>query len=503
MSGYILGIDIGSGGCKTALLDRDTGEVAVRAAEYTTRYPKPGWAEQDPEDWIGSLSGLVKDTLRESGISCGEIGAVGIGGVTHTPVLLDRDGCVIRSAIHLTDTRSHGQAARLRDAAGQLILDTCMNAVTVMWTSAMLLWIRENEPDTWDRLVKLLFPKDYVRYRLTGSMVTDHIDAEGTLLFNTRERRWDERLLALIGMEPDRLPDTVAPFEIVGRVTAEGEKWSGLRADTPVIAGTTDTLLEIIAAGLQRSGDCTVKLATFGRICVLSDKPYFDEKLITYSYIHSGLWYPGTGTKSFASSLRWFRDQFCTDLGGNADAFSVMEEEARTIKPGSGGLLFHPFLQGEGSPYNDPHLRGDFIGLSLHHRRGHLIRSVLEGTAFSLLDSISYIRERGIEINEPVRYIGGGTRSTLWLQIVADVLGLDGIKPGATDPSIGAALIAGVGTGAFGSLEEAQKLISGKAGRVVHVEERTRRYRKLFEKYKRAVELLTGVYHELSGHAAG
>jgi len=499
MNRYLLGIDIGSGGCKTSILDADSGRSSTTSAEYPTRYPNPGWAEQDPEDWIGKVSETVRTALEKEKIKPDAIHAVGIGGVTHSPVLLDRGGTVLRESIHLTDTRSHKQAERLRDAAGPLILKRCMNAVTVMWTAAMLLWLKENEPCTWNRISKVIFPKDYVRFRLTGNLATDRIDAQGTLLFNALENRWDEQLLLLVGIEKEQLPEIMDPTEVAGRVSEEGERWSGLKAGTPVVTGTTDTLLELIASGVQKPGDCTVKLATFGRICVLSDKPYFDEKLITYDYINPGMWYPGTGTKSFASSLRWFRDHFCRDLGPTAEAYRAMEKEASAVSPGSGGLIYHPYLQGEGSPYNDPHLRGDFIGLSLHHGRGHLIRAVMEGTAFSLLDSINFIREKGIRIREPVRYIGGGTRGTLWPSIVADVLGLDGIRPGATDPSIGAALIAGVGTNVFSSVEEAQKALPGDTLTIEHNEKRSGIYKRLFVQYKRAVSMLTEVYHELSG----
>jgi xylulokinase len=324
------------------------------------------------------------------------------------------------------------------------------------------------------------------------------VDAEGTLLYDPLKRQWDERLLGLIGLERDRLPEAVHAAQIVGRITEKGSAWSGLPAGVPVIAGTTDTLLELIASGVRKPGDCTVKLATFGRICVLSAEPYFERGLITYSYLLPDRWYPGTGTKSFASSLRWFRDNFCRDLGEGAEAFTVMEREAAGITPGSGGLLYHPYLQGEGSPYNDPRLRGDFIGLSLHHRRAHLIRAVMEGTAFSLLDSMNFIREMKIEAREPVRYIGGGTRSMLWTRIVADVLGMDGIKPGANDPSVGAALVAGLGAGVFGSLEEAQELVEGGAEPVAHDEKNTARYAELFGRYEAAVGLLTELYHGLS-----
>jgi xylulokinase len=439
--GYLLGIDIGSGGCKVSLLNRERHEITTKALEYPTHFPRAGWAEQDAEDWVRGTGRLLRGLLGETGVRPSRVSAVGIGGVTHSPVLLDRGGRVLRRTIHLTDTRSVAQAERLREKAGDLYLRACLNSVGVMWTAPMLLWVKENEPGVWAGLSRVLFPKDYVRFRLCGSDVTDFVDAQGTLLYDALRADWDDELLGLIGLKRSALPEVVRPEEVVGRVTEEGSAWSGLAEGTPVVAGTTDTLLEVFASGARAPGDCTVKLATFGRICVLAEKPPADERLITYSYIYPGLWYPGTGTKSFASSLKWFRDQFCRDMHGSGNVFGSMEREAEAVPPGAEGLIFQPYLQGEGSPYNDPLLRGSFIGLTLRHSRGHLIRSVMEGTCFSLLDSMSFLKERGIEAGRPLRFIGGGTASGLWLRILADVLGSDGVVPTATDPSVGAGLL--------------------------------------------------------------
>jgi len=496
MDRYLLGIDIGSGGCKVSLLNIDRKETITEAAEYLTYFPRAGWAEQDAEDWVINTGRLVRLIIDKAEIEPSSLYAIGIGGVTHSPVILDKKRKPVRRTIHLTDTRSVKQAQYLKGKAGDLILRTGFNSAGVMWTSAMLLWVKENEPETWEKMSRILFPKDYVRFRLTGTEVTDHIDAQGTLLFNTAEGKWDDRLISLIDLEKAVLPETVNPSDVVGKVTDEGAGWSGLKAGTPVIAGSTDTLLEVMASGSRSPGDCTVKLATFGRICVITEKPIYDEKLITYSYILPGLWYPGTGTKSCASSLKWFRDQFCRDMKG--EVFSIMEKEARSIPPGAEGLIFHPYLQGEGSPYNDPFLRGDFIGLTLHQSRGHLIRAVMEGTAFSLLDSINYLKEKGISIKGPLRFIGGGTLSTLWLNILSDVLGQDGVVPEATDPSVGAALLAGVGTGVFNSVEEAQEQVKGHVREIKHDEGRSEFYGNLFELYKKANEKLISIYHKLS-----
>jgi len=503
MKNYLLGIDIGSGGCKVTLLNLADKNTITRSAEYPTYYPDTGWAEQDPECWVSGTGKLIGQIFREGRVKPSDVHAACISGVTHSPVLLDSKGGVIRRTIHLTDARSTKQAEYLRKKAGEYILSTCLNPVNVMWTAAMLLWVKECEPENWRKISKVFFPKDYVRFRLTGSEVTDHVDAEGTLLFDVIKKEWDEKLLALVGLSKKQLPETVSPMEVVGSVTEQGASWSGLKQGTPVVAGTTDTLLEVFAAGSHQPGDCTVKLATFGRICVITDAPVHDEKLITYSYIISGLWYPGTGTKSFASSLRWFRDVFCRDVGTHEVAYTLIEKEAAGVNAGSDGLLFHPYLQGEGSPYNDPFLRGGFLGLTLHHRRGHLIRAILEGTAFSLRDSIDFIKKKGIDIKQPLRFIGGGTKSGLWLQILADVLGMDGVIPRATDPSVGAALLAGAGTGVFAGIEEAQDFCAGTVKEVVHNPESTAVYSKLFSLYKKAHDELADTYHALSAFASG
>lgn len=497
MDDYLLGIDIGSGGCKVTLFNIERNASITRNEECPTYYPRAGWAEQNAEDWVIETGKLIKLVLEEENIPSTAIVAVGVGGVTHSPVLLDKNRKVLGRVIHITDARSAKQAEGLRNRAHELMLSIGLNAVSVIWTIAMLQWLKESEPERWSRISKILFPKDYVRFRLTGTEVTDHIDAQGSLLYNPLKKKWDERLISLVSLNKEFLPEVVEPEVIAGEVTEEGAEWSGLEKGTKVIAGTTDTALEVFAAGSNRPGDTTVKLATFGRICVIADRPLPDEKLITYSYIKPGLWYPGTGTKSFASSLRWFRDQFCRELD-SISAYGVIDEEVEKVKPGSDGIIFHPYLQGEGSPYNDPYLRGDFIGLTMHHKREHLIRAVMEGAAFSLLDSIGYIEQKGIRIEPPLRFIGGGTRSKVWPKIVSDILGEDGVIPIATDPSFGAALLAGIGLGVFSSVEEAQGIQKGYSKIVEHNKENSKIYRDLFELYKKGHDVLVDIHHRLS-----
>ncbi len=498
MDTCLLGVDIGSGGCKVTLLNLEKETESTLAGEYFTDHPRPGWAEQDPEDWVNRAGELIRKILQTTATEPRDIRAVAVGGVTHSPVLLGDNLRPIIPALHITDTRSADQARGLEEHFGNHFLNIGLNRVGPMWTAAMLLWIREEWPDVWGRIKRLLFPKDYVRFRLSGSHCTDWVDAEGTLFFDSREKCWDEEVCSYVGIPQDWLPAIAAPWEIVGAVNEEGASWSGLVAGTPVVTGTTDTLLEVVAAGAREKGDCTVKLATFGRICVLSDKAVADPGLITYSYLLPGLWYPGTGTKACASSLKWFRDNFCRDIMEKENVFSLMEDEACFVPAGSEGLLYHPYLQGEGSPYYDADLRASFLGMTSFHERGHLIRAIMEGTAFSLLDSLMFLKERGLSPSPPLRLIGGGSKSHLWSKIVADILETECVVPSLTDSSLGGAMLAGVGVGLFGTLTEAQERFFREDRRIIPDPQRSKIYRALFSEYRKVHDLLEEVNHRLS-----
>lgn len=499
MKDYLLGIDLGSGGCKVTLLNiKESSKVITLSKEYPTYYPHPGWAEQNPEDWIAACSLNIKELISSNNLDPKKIAAIGVSGVTHSPVLLDKNGALLGNVIHLTDNRSFRQSDVLKKKANDLILEKGLNNIDAMWTIAILLWIYDNEREKWNKINKIIFPKDYLRYKLTGRILTDEIDAEGTLLFDPINKRWDELLCGLIGLDIGKLPEIYNPLDIIGEVTKEGADWSMLETGTPVIAGTTDTLLEVFVAGSIKPGDCTVKLATFGRICVITDKPFYGKGLINYSFIKKGLYYPGTGTRSFATSFRWLRDEFFKDLKNKKDAFKKMDDMAGKVKAGSSGLIFHPYLQGEGSPYVDPHLRGDFLGISLSHKREHFARAVLEGTCFSLLDCINFLKEKKIAINSPLRFIGGGTISRLWTQILADVLGRNAVIPVSTDPSIGGALMAGVATGIYKSLEEAQEIFKYSKNTIEYDYGKNKEYLKVFEIYKKSLNVLRAINHFIS-----
>ncbi len=488
---YLLGIDFGGGASKATLIDTDGHIVAENTVEYPTYYPVAGACEQDPQDWIDALCKNAHALLEKSGIAPTDILAVALDSATHTSLLCDGDFRPLRRAIHWTDTRSRTQADRIRASHGEVIFEKTYHKPDTIWTLPQLVWVRENEPEIFARTRYVFFEKDYVRHFLTGVFCTDFIEAEGSMLFDCNAMAWDEELCALAGIRSEMLPPLRRPTDVIGAVSADAARATGLAEGTPVICGTTDTCMEVFASGAVKAGDVTVKLATAGRICVITDRAYPDRHLVNYSHVADGLWYPGTATKAAASSYRWYRDTF----GGD---YRALDEAAAEIPLGAEGLLFHPYLNGELTPYADPMLCGSFTGVRATHTRAHFTRAVLEGVSLSLLDSKRYLDSLAIPHNEEGTLIGGGAKGTLWAQITSDVLGMTLHITESSDSSLGSAMLAGVAVGVFADAAEAAKKCVKHKRTVTPNLENTARYAKIFEDYKRIVDALAPIYRERS-----
>jgi xylulokinase len=445
---YFLGVDFGGGASKATLLDEKGGIVCTAMSEYPTDYPHPGWAEQDPRCWYDALKENVRTVLGKSGVKNGDIAALCVDAATHIAVLCDAENRPLRKAIYWTDTRSISEAEKLRGEAGALIREQTLHEPGTVWTLPQMLWVKNREPEIWEKTQRIFFAKDYIRFLLTGEYATDTIEAQGSMFFNYHKKQWSPELCALIGLDMDLLPSLLKPADIAGKILPGPAEDLGLKAGTPVAAGATDTALEVFAAGCIRGGDMTVKLATAGRICVVTGRAYISPHIINYSHIKEGLWYPGTATKSCAASLRWYRDVF----GGD---YRRMDGEAAIIAPGCEGLLFHPYLNGELTPYQDPLLRASFTGIRAGHTRAHFNRAVLEGAAFTMLACMGELENLGIPHAARGRIIGGGAKSPLWRQIVSDALGISLGYPENCDSSLGAAMLAGLAAGFFSSCDEA------------------------------------------------
>jgi xylulokinase len=440
---YVLASDLGSGSCKTMLLD-ETARIAGKAArEYPTCHPKPGWVEQRPDDWYRSFIETVREVLSVSGVDPERIQAVGLVGVTHNTVLLDGRDRPLGNAILTFDQRSVEQCRQIEEKWGDEVFRRTLNAPSPLWSWPQLLWIRQNDRERWGLTRRLLFQKDYVRHRLAPGYLTDTIDAAGTLLYDPSANQWIPEFCSDLGVDPSALPRLSAPMDVVSQVSSRGAADTGLREGTPVIAGTTDTVAEVFGSGLLRPGQGMVKLASVGRLAVVSKSPLHNQRILNYRHVIPGLWYPGSGTKSAATSPRWLRDSLWGD-----QSFAEIDAAASQVPPGSEGLLFHPHLHGEWAPHWNEELRANFIGATARHNRAHFSRAVLEGVAFSLRDAIEYLAEVGLTYTE-YRLIGGGARSPLWRRIVCDVLGRPITVPRHRDAVYGAALITAVAAGLF------------------------------------------------------
>jgi len=494
VSGLLLGVDIGFSSLKSTLVRIDDGSVAASASkELASTAPSAGWSEQDPDDWYDAFVETVRFVVAAASPGAGVLG-VSFSAGAHTPVILDAGLRPLRPAILWNDQRSGAEAAELNDRHGELLLATGYQRAAPTWTLAQLWWLARHEPDIVARARHLLVAKDYLRFRVTGRLATDEIDAMGTLLLDAPARRWSRELCGLAGWPYETLPEILRCTDHAGEVTAAVAAATGLRPGTPVIAGASDTAIEALGAGAITPGDGVVKLATAGTTSIITGAPRPDPRVITYYHVVPGLWYQITATNSCASAHRWLRDLL---FPGNAgDGFAAMDRLAAEVPAGSEGLLFHPYLNGERSPYWDPELRADFVGLTFRHGRGHLARALYEGVAFSLRDCLGGLESVDLRMTS-ARIVGGGAQSATWRQIVADVLGIEVAKPLHDDASFGAALLAGVGIGAFSDCRDAVE-------RCVRIEERhqpdagrVRLYDELFGLYREAQRGLESVNHRL------
>ncbi len=448
-AGWLMGIDIGAGSLKTTVID-SSGRVGGSASEgLATSSPHPLWSEQDPEHWWQALCLTVPRALAQAGIPASALAAVSFSAGAHTPVLVDADGSVLRPAILWNDQRSAAQARELQVQYGDEILRIACNRPVPTWTMPQLMWLMQSEPEVMARVRRLYVAKDWLRGRLTDTWETDVTDAVGTLLFDPAAGQWSPRLCGMIGLDATILPPVTRATAVVGAVTEKAAAASGLHCGTPVVCGSSDTSVEALGAGATRLGQGTVKLATAATVSIIGASSHTHPTLINYPYAIAGLWYTITGTNSCASAHRWLRDSFFLDASGDgSSAFDAMDVMASKVPAGAEGLIFHPYLQGERAPHWDPLLRGDFLGISFRHHRGHFVRALYEGIAFSLRDILEQFRAQGLHLDS-ARIIGGGSRSALWRQITADVLGIRIEMPLITDASFGAALLAGVGVGVF------------------------------------------------------
>jgi len=460
---YLLGIDVGTTGSKALLIDEGGGIVTIYTEEYPLNTPQPQWAEQDPEDWWRAVTESIRAALEISRIDPGDVKGVGLTGQMHGLVLLDREGNPLRPCIMWNDQRSGVQCAWITERVGaNRLLELTGSPVFAGFTAPKIVWVREHEPQIYEQVTKVLLPKDYIRFRLTGEFATEVSDASGTSLFDVGGRRWSKEMVEKLEIPSEWLPDCYESPVVSGLISPAAAESTGLKAGTPVVGGAGDQAAQAVGSGIIQTGLVSVTVGTSGVIFISSDDFVVEPEGRLHAFCHAvpDKWHLMGVMLSAGGSLRWFRDTLGWMEKGVAalvgrDPYELLTSEAALVPVGSEGLLFLPYLAGERTPYPDPDARGVFVGLTLRHRKPHLVRALLEGVAYGLRDSMELVKRLGLEIRQ-VRVSGGGARSELWRQILADVFGVElAIINVAEGAAYGAALLAGVGTGIYKNVDEA------------------------------------------------
>jgi xylulokinase len=463
---YMIGIDVGTTGTRAVIVRPDGHVVGAATGDHQPmRMAKPGWAEQDPEDWWKATLVAVRAALEQAGLKGSDIAAVGFSGQMHGVVLLDKAHAVLRPSLIWCDQRSQAQCDWITAKVGaERLIQLVSNPALTGFSAPKLLWVRDHEPKVFEHAAHFLLPKDFVRFRLTGEFATDVSDASGTLLFDVTNRRWSQEMLAALELDPKLLPRAYESPEITGEITREAAVLTGLAAGTPVVGGGGDQASSAVGNGIVLPGLTSATLGTSGVIFTYTAAPKLDPRGRIHTFCHAvpGKWHVMGVTQGAGLSLRWFREHFAASETWYAhltgvDAYDLIIQEAEKIPPGSDGLLWLPYLMGERTPHLDAQARGMWFGLTAAHTRAHLIRSILEGVAFSLRDSLEIFKELDIPV-EQIRASGGGSRSFLWRQIQADIYGKELVTLRTSEGSaLGAALLAGVGAKTYSSVEESAR----------------------------------------------
>ena len=556
MTKLLLGIDYGTGGCKVTVLDETGAFVGEASTEYVTYHDHPGWSEQEPGDWWSSLKASL-DKLRAKGVDLLQVAACSLDGSTHNAVLLDADYKPVRRTIMWTDQRATAECEALRAGWSEKIFSTCYQMPAPTWTLPQMMWLKANEPEALEKTAHVLFVKDYVRYLLTGEAATDYIEAQGTLFFDMAKSAWDADLVQMAGLSLAKLPRLISPTDIAGHVTAAAAAETGLPEGMPVVCGTSDSAVEDYGAGAVEPGDLIIKLATAGNVNSMTAAAHPHPKTLTYSHVVPGMWYSVSATNAAALCMRWLRDTFFLPEAGKMiksaasqplsgasplsgptalrpqgplsreaalsaegalspagalrpegplspagalraagplnNVFALIDGEASGSPIGSNGVFFHPYLQGERCPYWDANLRASFTGVSISSTRGDFARALMEGVAFSLRDCYRTLEEMKLPVKR-IFLIGGGARSRLWSEIVANVFNCTVAVPTPGDASFGACLLAGTGIGIFADVKDA-------VAKCLHIDRTiapdpaaAAKYDHLFTCYRRIHDALAPVY---------
>jgi xylulokinase len=472
----LVGLDVGTGGARAVAVN-DSGEIVTEASsEYPLHTPRPGWTEQDPEDWWEG----AKEVLAKVAAEAGEVGGIGLTGQMHGSVFLDDSDHIIRPALLWNDQRTQAQCDRITQVVGEeRLISISGNPALTGFQAPKIVWLRDEEPENYEQVSRVLLPKDYVRLRLTGEYATDASDAAGTLLLDIRARDWSGEILNALEIPRDWMPNVYEGPENTGALRESVAEEIGLPPGIPVAAGGGDNAAAAVGTGIVGPGLVNSSVGTSGVLFAHADEFNPDPSGRLHAFCHAvpGAYHLMGVTLSAGGSLSWWRET----LGGDYDE---LVEAASEVPPGSEGLVFLPYLSGERTPHLDPKARGAFFGLTARHGDAHMTRAVMEGVTFSLRDSLEIMRDLGVPIDD-VRATGGGARSKLWRQLQSDIYATPIRRTVADEgPAFGAALLAGVASGTYADVREATSVVELRQEVTEPARERSKIYEEYYEIYR-------------------
>jgi xylulokinase len=495
---YFIGIDSSTTATKALLMADDGTVTGVAANEYPFETPRPLWSEQDPALWWGATAASIRQVLATTGVDAASVSGIGLTGQMHGLVLLDEEGKVLRPSLLWNDQRTGAECDEMRALLGknELIRITGNDALTG-FTAPKILWVRNNEPEIYALVKHILLPKDYVRLKLTGEYTMDKAGGAGTQLFDVAQRDWSPVVLDALGIDPAWLPPTFEGTAVTGTLTSAAAVATGLQAGIPVYGGGGDQAAAAVGTGAVSEGIVSLSLGTSGVVFAAAGQPIIEPDGRLHAFCHAvpGMWHLMGVMLSAAGSLRWYRDTLAPGV-----SFDELLAPVPDIPASSEGLLFLPYLTGERTPHPDPLARGAFVGLTIRHSQAHMTRAVLEGVAFGLRDSFELMREAGLAGVKQVRITGGGARSPLWRQILADIFGVELVTVNAEEgAAYGAALLAAVGSGIWPDVPSASHQVTQITGSTEPQSEQTAIYDQQYATYRGLYPALQETFHKLSG----
>ena len=459
-----LGIDVGTSGTKTLVMNEAAKVLATATAEHGILTPRPGWSEQNPDDWWVATCKSVKQAVKKAGVDARDIQAIGFSGQMHGLVITDGDGKPLRPSLIWNDQRTGQEAAEIEKAVGgrKKLIDLVGNAAMTSFTLTKLLWVRKHEPKIYEKIRHLLLPKDYVRLKMTGLYAGDVSDMSGTLMLDQRKRTWSDKILSTFQIDRAILPEVYESHEVVGELTAEAAKAMGLTRGTKVVAGGGDQPVGAVGNGVVRDGLTSATMGTSGVVFTHSKDYKVDpeSRVNTFCASVDGEYCMFGCVMAAGGSFQWYRNVLGADEIARAkkqkiDPYELLTAQAAQAPAGCEGVYFLPYLTGERTPHADPNAKACWIGIHARTTRSELVRSVLEGVTFAMNDVVFCLKDRGLQIRE-IRLSGGGARSAFWRQLQADIYGVKCVTINAEEgPAYGAALLAAPGAGAFQTIGQA------------------------------------------------